>query len=243
MEDYLEAIFNIISKKGGVRAKDIAKYLGVKAGSVTTALQALAKAKHINYKPYEVITLTDEGLEQAKKIIRKHEVLRDFFVEILDVSPKAAENCACQMEHSVSDDIVERLVSFAEFVHACPRCGKDWIEKFHKKCSDKTPEDMKECKVCIDDSISNLEKEKIKMSEQVAPITLLDVAKGDKCIVKKIKRKASATKRLVEMGISRGSVIEVERVAPLGDPIEVKVKGYHLSIRKDEAENIEVGSQ
>ena len=50
-------------------------------------------------------------------------------------------------------------------------------------------------------------------------------------------------KRLVEMGISRGSVIEVERVAPLGDPIEVKVKGYHLSIRKEEAQNIEVQQQ
>ena len=80
LEDYLEAIFNIISDKGAVRAKDIAKYLGVKAGSVTVALKALSKTDHINYQPYEVITLTSKGLEQAKEIIRKHEILKDFFV-------------------------------------------------------------------------------------------------------------------------------------------------------------------
>ena len=42
------------------------------------------------------------------------------------------------------------------------------------------------------------------------------------------------------MGLTTGTVIEVERVAPLGDPVEMKVKGYHLSLRKDEASKIEV---
>ena len=55
LEDYLETIFNIISEKGGVRAKDIAEQLEVKAGSVTTALQALAKVGYINYEPYGVV--------------------------------------------------------------------------------------------------------------------------------------------------------------------------------------------
>lgn len=87
LQDYLEAIFNIVSEKGGVRAKDIAKYLGVKAGSVTTALQTLAKTEHINYQPYEIITLTSEGLEEAKEVILKHEVLKDFFVQILGAKP------------------------------------------------------------------------------------------------------------------------------------------------------------
>jgi Fe2+ transport system protein FeoA len=42
------------------------------------------------------------------------------------------------------------------------------------------------------------------------------------------------------MGVTPGTVVEVERVAPLGDPIDIKVKGYHLSLRKEEAEGIEV---
>jgi len=47
-------------------------------------------------------------------------------------------------------------------------------------------------------------------------------------------------RRLLDMGLVTGSEIEVERVAPLGDPIEVKIKGYHLSLRKEEASNIQI---
>jgi Fe2+ transport system protein FeoA len=78
------------------------------------------------------------------------------------------------------------------------------------------------------------------MSKQVKRKTLLDIPKGGRCKVARINRDALASKRLVEMGISKGTVIEVERVAPLGDPVEVLVKGYHLSVRKSEAAAIEV---
>lgn len=243
LEDYLEAIFNIIANKGGVRAKDIARYLDVKAGSVTTALQALAKTNHINYRPYEVITLTAKGLEEAKEIIRKHEILKDFFVDILGVDVKVAEAGACKMEHVIPEELVGRLIAFTEFVQACPRCGSDMIEQFHRYCSQETSYCDQHCQKCIDNGIEQLEQEKVKMLQSPKQTSLLDIPKGFKCVVKQIKKQSSATKRLVEMGISRGSIIEVERVAPLGDPIEIKVKGYHLSIRKQEAENIEVEIQ
>lgn len=47
-------------------------------------------------------------------------------------------------------------------------------------------------------------------------------------------------RRSLDMGVIRGAEVEVERVAPLGDPIEIKIKGYHLSLRKEEAANIYV---
>jgi Fe2+ transport system protein FeoA len=47
-------------------------------------------------------------------------------------------------------------------------------------------------------------------------------------------------RRLLDMGLVSGSEVEVERVAPLGDPIEIKIRGYHLSLRKEEAINIQV---
>lgn len=46
--------------------------------------------------------------------------------------------------------------------------------------------------------------------------------------------------RLLDMGATRGTIVEVERMAPLGDPIEVKIRGYHLTLRKNEAERIVV---
>ena len=47
-------------------------------------------------------------------------------------------------------------------------------------------------------------------------------------------------RRLLDMGIVAGAEVEVQRVAPLGDPVEIKVKGYDLALRKEEAENIQV---
>lgn len=131
LEDYLEAIFNIISTNGGVRVKDIVRVLDVKAGSVTTALQALTKAGHINYKPYGIITLTSKGLERAKKVTRKHQTLKEFFVEILGSNVNEAESAACKMEHAVTDALLNRLISFTEFVRSCPQCGSDMINRFH----------------------------------------------------------------------------------------------------------------
>ena len=63
---------------------------------------------------------------------------------------------------------------------------------------------------------------------------------GQKGRVIKIKGRSETNKRIAAMGMTPGSLVEVERVAPLGDPIDVKVKGYHLSLRKDDAESIEV---
>ena len=115
LEDYLEATFWIASSKGVARTKDIAKRLGVKAASVTGALQALAERKYINYTPYEVVTLTSEGLEEAKKIARRHETLRDFFVSVLGIKEKTADKGACKLEHNIPKPIVDRLIEFMEF--------------------------------------------------------------------------------------------------------------------------------
>jgi len=53
-------------------------------------------------------------------------------------------------------------------------------------------------------------------------------------------RVGGVSRRLHEMGLISGSEVEVERVAPLGDPIEVRVKGYHLALRREEAAGIQV---
>jgi Fe2+ transport system protein FeoA len=67
---------------------------------------------------------------------------------------------------------------------------------------------------------------------------LRELKPGEKGIVTKIKGGGFIHRRMLDMGIVKGAEIEVERVAPLGDPIEIKIKGYHLSLRRDEAKNI-----
>ena len=58
--------------------------------------------------------------------------------------------------------------------------------------------------------------------------------------VVKVGGEGGIHRRLLDMGLVSGSEVEVERVAPLGDPIEIKIRGYHLSLRKEEAINIQV---
>ncbi len=243
LEDYLETIYLIVADKGAARAKDIADRLNVKAGSVTGALQALTKMKLINYAPYELISITPEGQEKALEIIRKHETLSDFFENILGVNSDIAEKGACEMEHAVPDEIIDRIILFSEFIQACPKCGKNWVDRFQSYTQKLHLSSSESCQTCLEDTANRHKKEIAKMTDETEPQTLLDIKPGNKCIVQRVKRGSSASKRLAEMGISRGTVIEVERVAPLGDPIEIKVKGYHLSIRKNEAVNIIVEQQ
>jgi Fe2+ transport system protein FeoA len=72
------------------------------------------------------------------------------------------------------------------------------------------------------------------------PSKLKDLKPGQRCKIVKVRGQGATNKRILEMGVTPGSVIELERVAPLGDPIDVKVRGYHLSLRKEEADGIDV---
>ncbi|MCK6538519.1 MAG: ferrous iron transport protein A [Anaerolineales bacterium] len=63
---------------------------------------------------------------------------------------------------------------------------------------------------------------------------------GQRAVITKINGNGALRRRFVEMGIVKGETILIERHAPLGDPIEYFIKGYHLALRKEEAANIEV---
>ena len=70
--------------------------------------------------------------------------------------------------------------------------------------------------------------------------TLKDVKIGTKARVVKLHSEGALKRRIMDMGITRGVEVTVRKVAPLGDPMEISVRGYELSIRKDDAEMIEV---
>lgn len=82
--------------------------------------------------------------------------------------------------------------------------------------------------------INSIEEE-YKMSK-----FLSDLLPGETGIVKKVLGQSMIKRRLIDMGVVAGTVIEVQKFAPLGDPMEVKVKGFNLSLRKNEAEIIEL---
>lgn len=70
--------------------------------------------------------------------------------------------------------------------------------------------------------------------------TLADLRPGQAGRIRAIKVTGPLKRRLMDMGVLTGELVKVEKVAPLGDPIEITVKHYRLSLRKDEARGIEV---
>ena len=70
--------------------------------------------------------------------------------------------------------------------------------------------------------------------------TLKEVNVGEDAVVKRLHGEGATKRRIMDMGITKGTAVHVRKVAPLGDPIELTVRGYELSIRKADAEMIEV---
>ncbi len=240
MEDYLEAIFHVVSEKQAARAKDIAKRLGVNNSSVTGALRALSEKGLINYAPYDVITLTHEGNKLATEIVRKHEALQNFFVKILRVNRNEAEDAACKMEHAVSRTILDRIIQFTHFLDVCPRGGEIWIKEFWDNhefhCQYMKP--YENCEECISACLKDFRKKKCEMDTKETGLGEMD--SGQKGKILKIKGRADIKKRMAEMGLTPGNIIEVEEALDSADAIDIKVEGYHHTISREDASRIRI---
>lgn len=70
--------------------------------------------------------------------------------------------------------------------------------------------------------------------------TLRDIRVGHNAVIVKLHGEGALKRRIMDMGLTRGTAVHVRKVAPLGDPLELTVRGYELSIRKGDAEKIEV---
>lgn len=75
---------------------------------------------------------------------------------------------------------------------------------------------------------------------EVVMKTLKDVRIGDTAVVKKVYGEGALRRRIMDMGITKGVTVKLRKTAPLGDPLELTVRGYQLTLRKDDAANIEV---
>lgn len=76
------------------------------------------------------------------------------------------------------------------------------------------------------------------MNPPSTPVPLSTLFPGAKAVVREVRIPVQHRARLLEMGLLVGTIVEIVRFAPLGDPIELKVRGYHLSLRRHEADQI-----
>ena len=131
MGNYLENIYTLTLDRKVVRVRDIARKIKVRMPSVNGALKKLAELGLIRHEKYEFVELTEAGAELAERILRRHEILQSFLTGVLKVSEKVAAEDACQIEHILSRETIEKLLAFLEFIEASPKGAGDWVGKFH----------------------------------------------------------------------------------------------------------------
>lgn len=231
LEDYLETIYLLVQEQGFARVKDVAKARDVKAASVSIALRRLAEMDLIRYERREYIALTATGEEKGRRVFSRHRLLTRFFEEVLHMPAQAASEQACAMEHSLTDDAMDRLARLFEFLGSCPSI----TENFHQSLAtmgerSKVTHSAAVCALCV--------KKREGKSTQLGSLR-----PGQHAVVTKISALGALRQRLLDMGVLPETTIEVERMGMGGDPLWVRCQGARLALRRSEANSIYVRSE
>ncbi|MCU0848996.1 MAG: metal-dependent transcriptional regulator [Spirochaetes bacterium] len=205
MEDYLERIAILSREKKVVRVKDIAKSLGIKMPSVTSALIKLCEKGLIVYEKYGYVELTPEGGMQAEKVYRRHSFLTDFFHNVLGMNETESSEVACKIEHHLSPESCRRINRLVRFYKSEKDSKEKWTEELGSVLEERP---------------------------------LSDFIEGDDLFIVRLEDDGRLKKRLLDMGFRKGERIHLVKYAPLRDPLEIEIKGYHISIRVEEARSI-----
>lgn len=107
-QNYIETIYQLCEEHGHAHMKAIAEALHIQMASATEAVQTLSLAGYVNYSKRQAITLTDNGIQLALELQKKHKVLSEFFQRI-GCTLKSAEETACQVEHHIDNDIANLI--------------------------------------------------------------------------------------------------------------------------------------
>ena len=116
-EDYLECMVHL-EREGalgeGIRSVDIAQQLGVSKASVNKAVTVLKEQGLVEQSHYGKVILTDAGRELGSAVWNRHRLIRTFLVQELGVEFERADAEACMMEHALSEDTMQRWMSYLE---------------------------------------------------------------------------------------------------------------------------------
>ena len=263
LEDYLETIYLLIQERRVARVRDIAKARSVKAGSVTPALRRLSDLGLIEYEQREYIDLTERGEQEARRVLARHRLLTRFFDEVLQMPAEAADAEACKLEHSLSDEAMDRLVRFFEFLAVCPHQPPELLKAFHE-CNlvqgteSDCPPECGLARAHAADGIAagdggaatamgkgrhGAGRRGTAAEPAAAPLknkrrTVYDLPPGETGKIARVNARGERRQRLLDKGILPDVDIQVQRVAPGGGSVTVRISGTELTLRRAEAEAI-----
>lgn len=231
LEDYLETIYLLLQEHGFARVRDIAKARDVRAATISVALRRLSEAGFVRYERREYIGLTPKGEEAARRVLTRHRLLTRFFEEVLKMAPDAAANQACAMEHSLTDEAMDRMVRFFEFLGNCPTV----LETFRRCPVGIGAEDGSGC-----DSAGGGHCASCALRSTRRHLSVADLQPGQRAVVAHIAGVGAPRQRLLDMGILPDTPIDLERASHGDEPLWIRCQGARLALRPSEASSVEI---
>ena len=207
LEDYLEAIADLIDTNGHAHSKELAERLMVKMPSVTNALQALAARDLIIYKPHQPVVLTPAGTQAAEVIRKRHQCLCRFFEDILLLPHGEADITACKVEHDINENVLKRLVVLTDTL-----------------LNDSSAGDLR-CKLAENLSALPMEDDPGEL------VALNELADGESGTISYISVSLKGMKKFADMGLVPGALLTLEGRAPLGDLLRIRLLDSVISLR------------
>jgi DtxR family Mn-dependent transcriptional regulator len=220
LEEYLEAIYSFNERGRRARTKELAERLRVSPPSVTQMVRELADMGLVEYEPYRGVTLTGRGMALAQRVVRRHRLLERLLHDFLGLRKDRVHDEACKMEHGLSD---EAAMAICRALNKPEKCPDD--EKPIPPC----PLSVSDCSEC---------GEAREGGSQKLVTQLSNLRPGERGCVAFIRGGGRACQRLLDMGLTPGTTIQVMNAAPFRGPMEISVRGTTIALGRGLAAHI-----
>lgn len=207
-EDYLTAIFRNLDDAGEIKPNLLAEKLEISNAAVTDMLRKLSRDGFVDYKKYKGIKLTSEGELYAKNMLRRHRIWEVFLNQTLGISWDKVHEEAEKLEHSSSDELINRLEEFLDYPDVDPH-GYPIPDK----------------------------NGRIKNSKSVVAITELNENECAK-VIRVNDDVKNLLSYLTKIGISLGKEILIKDKLEFDGSILIKINGKELNLSNKVASNI-----
>jgi len=224
-EEYLEALYSLSQKETPVSTSAISRKLNVAPASVTEMLKKLDEGGYVAYMPYQGVSLTAKGHEAAEQMARKHRLLERFLHDTLKLGKDKVHKEACAMEHALSAETERALCRTLKAPDKCPDDGQ-----LIPPC-DLNFSTCDECQHSAEDPA------KIGRRKQDV-ISLSTLKKNQEGKIAFIRGDTKVLHRLLDLGLTPGTLVRVSRIAPLNGPVEIAVRGCKLALGDEIVSNV-----
>lgn len=210
-ENYLVAIWQLDHDHSNVRVKDIAEYRHVKPGSVSPAMAKLAELDLINYSRRDSISLTQSGRTMAEKLVRRRQLLMDFFEDFLNIPAEMAREESARVAHSLTEQSTRRLEGL---MHQLRHAGVDPSVDRHSQ---------------------------ISPSSKPPEITIAEMLPGQKGVVRHIRARGELHHQLIDMGLLPDSSIQlISGTMEAASTFVVALQGFEIALTLEQADAVVV---